>query len=354
MTLSDAANTGRYRQGSALRSFFRFLKFISVCVGTAYVFTSKISANSNCELIRFYLGIVCFSMWVLIFIWPPKPSLPRRRSLMIVSLVFIFSIIFNSIYFGVVIRFTIKTKNSECVYTRIEDLYFRAPLKLFAYVGLILAVCTVVNNSLAAILNQLYYRLMNFRRFFIYVSAIHYAISYSTTVVIVYYYSVGAVLLFRPRSGGSCAAVAPDFYKVLWIWHLILVFPPLAIWPLTFLVCCLSVALGACLLYCFPASIIVPLLEMLGERLMDIYGANNQNTPSSPNTIEALPMVVFGEASNEFNQTECVICKTNYKANENVKRLPCGHFFHQSCVAHWLAITRICPVCRHRISSTTL
>jgi hypothetical protein len=30
----------------------------------------------------------------------------------------------------------------------------------------------------------------------------------------------------------------------------------------------------------------------------------NPNPPASPGTIEALPMVVFGQVSDEFNQTE--------------------------------------------------
>lgn len=50
---------------------------------------------------------------------------------------------------------------------------------------------------------------------------------------------------------------------------------------------------------------------------------------------------------------ECIhssaICKTDYEANEQIKKLSCGHLFHATCVANWLLSTGICPVCRQRI-----
>jgi hypothetical protein len=45
------------------------------------------------------------------------------------------------------------------------------------------------------------------------------------------------------------------------------------------------------------------------------------------------------------------ICRTNFEPNEPVKKLECGHLFHAECVGNWLVITRICPVCRQRMSS---
>ena len=47
----------------------------------------------------------------------------------------------------------------------------------------------------------------------------------------------------------------------------------------------------------------------LQERLQDISGANPENPPASPSTIDALPIVVFGQVSDEFNQTEWSVIK---------------------------------------------
>ncbi|CAF4410049.1 unnamed protein product, partial [Adineta steineri] len=43
---------------------------------------------------------------------------------------------------------------------------------------------------------------------------------------------------------------------------------------------------------------------MIEERLPNVPGANNPDPPASPGSIETLPMVVFGEESDEFNQTQ--------------------------------------------------
>jgi hypothetical protein len=259
VSLTDAASASQFSQAYRVRGFLYFLRFICICVGTAYVFTSKVPTNNNCEILRFYLGIVCFNTWVLIFISPPKPSLPVRRSLFVECFILLLSIVINSLYFGFVIFAMIKIQASECIYTHIEDLYFRAPLKSFAFVGLILIGCIVGINILGAIVNHLFYRLPNMRRVFVRLSAIHYVIVYLITVVVVYYFSVGAVLLFRPRSGSTCRIVAPHLHKTLFIWQIIRVFLPLILWPLALLVCCLGVIFGTCLAECLPAWIAVPL-----------------------------------------------------------------------------------------------
>jgi hypothetical protein len=215
MTLSDERSSSRYRQGYVVCALFRFLRFVGICTG--YAFTSKVPLNNDCEIIRFYLGTVCFNECLLLFFGPPKPSLPVRRSLFLECFILVFMIIFNSIYFCAVFFAMIKIDESKCIYTPIEDLYFDAPLKSFASMGLILIICNSVNTIIPAIINQLFYRLPNLRRFFVYFSSICYVIVYLRILVYIYYYSVGAVLLFRPRLGGSCGIVAPSLYKTLWI-----------------------------------------------------------------------------------------------------------------------------------------
>jgi hypothetical protein len=263
MTLLDERSSNRYRQGYFVLALFRFLRFVCICVGTGYAFTSKVPVNNDCEIIRFYLGIVCFNAWLLIIIGPRKPSLPVRRSLILICFRIIFGIALNSIHFGFVAFSVIKSQESECIYTGIEDLYFRAPLKSFGYIGLILIICIIINSIFASIINQLFYRLPNLRRIFVHLSLIRYVMFYSTKLVFIYYYSVGAVLLFRPRSGGPCRIVAHDLYRTLLIWQIIRSFLILILVVLAFVVSCLGVTCGLCLARCLPASISVPFLEML-------------------------------------------------------------------------------------------
>ncbi|XP_054453353.1 LOW QUALITY PROTEIN: E3 ubiquitin-protein ligase RNF103-like [Anoplopoma fimbria] len=45
--------------------------------------------------------------------------------------------------------------------------------------------------------------------------------------------------------------------------------------------------------------------------------------------------------------SECVVCLENFVEEELLMGLPCGHAFHQHCIAVWLAAGRhCCPVCR--------
>ncbi|CAF1163894.1 unnamed protein product [Rotaria sordida] len=171
---------------------------------TVFAFGSEKPENNDCELSRFYLGIVCFNTWISIFIWLPKPLLPTQRSLVGECLVLLVPIIYNGVYFGFVMFAMIKTKKAT--------------------------------------------------------------------------------------------------------WNAIL------------------------------------------NRLLNTY----ENSPASPGTIENLPIVVFSQEYDEFNQTECVICQTDFKINENIKRLPCDHLLHSNCADQWLSMTCICPICRHRLPSTDL
>ena len=45
--------------------------------------------------------------------------------------------------------------------------------------------------------------------------------------------------------------------------------------------------------------------------------------------------------------SECVVCLTEFMADEMVKKLPpCGHWFHLDCIDQWLTTKSTCPVCR--------
>ncbi|XP_074559619.1 E3 ubiquitin-protein ligase At1g63170-like [Curcuma longa] len=53
----------------------------------------------------------------------------------------------------------------------------------------------------------------------------------------------------------------------------------------------------------------------------------------------------------------CCICLAKYLDNEELRELPCRHFFHKGCVDKWLKINALCPLCKSVIensaSSTT-
>ncbi|XP_042454355.1 E3 ubiquitin-protein ligase At1g63170-like isoform X2 [Zingiber officinale] len=48
----------------------------------------------------------------------------------------------------------------------------------------------------------------------------------------------------------------------------------------------------------------------------------------------------------------CCICLAKYIDNEELRELPCTHFFHKDCVDKWLKINALCPLCKTDIAST--
>lgn len=82
-------------------------------------------------------------------------------------------------------------------------------------------------------------------------------------------------------------------------------------------------------------------------------------------------MVMFSQAADKFNQVSWLdkihtkyshkgilyysaICQIDFGTDQQIKQLSCGHLFHSDCVAHWLSITLICPVCHQNIRSQRL
>lgn len=51
----------------------------------------------------------------------------------------------------------------------------------------------------------------------------------------------------------------------------------------------------------------------------------------------------------ELAQTDkvCIICRD--ELTQNVKKLPCGHFFHFNCLKTWIERQQSCPTCRRQI-----
>ena len=43
---------------------------------------------------------------------------------------------------------------------------------------------------------------------------------------------------------------------------------------------------------------------------------------------------------------ECHICIEDFKENDELYKLKCGHIFHTKCITEWINIESICPTCR--------
>ncbi|XP_077478990.1 E3 ubiquitin-protein ligase ARK2C isoform X3 [Stigmatopora argus] len=59
-----------------------------------------------------------------------------------------------------------------------------------------------------------------------------------------------------------------------------------------------------------------------------------------------LHLKLGGEEEETDVDEKCTICLSMLEDDEDVRRLPCMHLFHQGCVDQWLATSRKCPICR--------
>lgn len=262
--LSEEEKNERYRRVRACRTIFTVIKLIPICIGTSYALPLINPLKStNCELIRFCLGIVCLSTLLSMIIPQTKPEIPPRRSFRLECLILSFFLIINGIYFATVASAVSGVEQSTCTYQQIDDIYLRAPLKTYAYAGLILFGTTTVMHIVNLLISQSSHRLNDGRRLYSYYYAFHYAITYLSSVLVIYYFSIGGLWLFQPRNGQPCKSDAPGLYRTLLIWQWIRILFPLLAIPLLLILCCLGVFLGIILSYCLPASITVPLLEVL-------------------------------------------------------------------------------------------
>ncbi|GMH40419.1 hypothetical protein BSKO_08323 [Bryopsis sp. KO-2023] len=100
------------------------------------------------------------------------------------------------------------------------------------------------------------------------------------------------------------------------------------------------------------------------DRIIDHLADAHQpvQTPADSRVVAALPRNKFSavppvdgvrakdpstaEGSGGCENDTCVVCHDDYKTDDVIVTLPCGHFFHDSCIAPWFQERNTCPVCR--------
>jgi hypothetical protein len=50
-----------------------------------------------------------------------------------------------------------------------------------------------------------------------------------------------------------------------------------------------------------------------------------------------------------LNYRQCSICLEDYQVGDDIKQLPCNHYFHVSCLENWFNVGNFCPICKYKI-----
>ncbi|XP_052794903.1 E3 ubiquitin-protein ligase RNF115-like [Mya arenaria] len=67
--------------------------------------------------------------------------------------------------------------------------------------------------------------------------------------------------------------------------------------------------------------------------------------PAGQERIDALPSVKVTQTQVD-NVLQCSVCMDDFKLDEEVRKLPCDHHYHNDCIVTWLKMHGTCPVCR--------
>lgn len=129
----------------------------------------------------------------------------------------------------------------------------------------------------------------------------------------------GNVLVFK---SSNCSDLEPELYWLTFA-HVMRVYLDLLI------VCAQPILIVLCL----------PCIACLVWRLDDgrAGGTGDQ--------IGAIPTQIYNDEC-ECEVDDCTICMEAFQVEENVKCLPCRHWFHEACVDQWLSVNFTCPLCR--------
>lgn len=70
-----------------------------------------------------------------------------------------------------------------------------------------------------------------------------------------------------------------------------------------------------------------------------------------PASYGSLERVAFDSASNETESIFCPICQQDTQEADELLKLRCSHFFHESCLKPWFETNTTCPLCKHNQST---
>ncbi|XP_030534179.1 E3 ubiquitin-protein ligase At1g63170 [Rhodamnia argentea] len=79
-------------------------------------------------------------------------------------------------------------------------------------------------------------------------------------------------------------------------------------------------------------------------------GSDTENSASGEGVIAA---GTERERTISGDDAVCCICLAKYANNDELRELPCSHFFHKECVDKWLKINALCPLCKSEVGIIT-
>ncbi|KAF8947075.1 hypothetical protein BGZ47_010320 [Haplosporangium gracile] len=77
----------------------------------------------------------------------------------------------------------------------------------------------------------------------------------------------------------------------------------------------------------------------------------NKRTRDTTTTVELEQLSPQEMEEKDRISSSCSICLCEYEDLDELRHLPCDHYFHQECVDEWLKLKRTCPLCLFDIAN---
>lgn len=89
------------------------------------------------------------------------------------------------------------------------------------------------------------------------------------------------------------------------------------------------------------------------DQFMNLF--HNPETGLQEEEIERFSIEKYVKLSNTpfGEEDKCPICIVDFEGGNEIRRLPCGHFFHPTCIDTWLIQNCRCPVCKNDLTDYT-
>jgi hypothetical protein len=86
-------------------------------------------------------------------------------------------------------------------------------------------------------------------------------------------------------------------------------------------------------------------------RLIQRY-APSTSQPLETKLIDTIAIVTYPPKTSDLLScpVDCSICLTEYETGNELRKLPCNHYFHKTCIDRWLSLHNSCPLDRKPIT----